>query len=89
MMSLKELRLVWGTATVTQIAKTHQVKPSTVRRLADSIGLVEEGPDDDDPHPDEIAARAQAVRETWSPEEEARRLVGGKRSTQWTPPLIR
>jgi hypothetical protein len=89
MISLKELRTVWGTATVTQIARLYKIKPSTVRRLADSINLIEEGPDDDDPRPEEIAERAESVRSTWTPEEESRRVVGGRARREWTPPSIR
>lgn len=40
----------------------------------------------DDPTPEQIAERAEAIRQTWSREEHARRMIGGPR--QWRAPTI-
>lgn len=41
-----------------------------------------------DPPPEVIAQRAAAIRATWTPEEEAKRLVGNA-TRRWSPPRFR
>jgi hypothetical protein len=88
-MTAGELRAVWGVMSVGGIAKQFRVKRSAVQEMADLLCLDGEGPEDGDPTPEQIEDYTRQLRAGWSELDHAKRSVGGRVSTAWTPPSIR
>ena len=83
----EELKNVWATHSVSDIAKMFETTEQTIYGRARAFGLpargsqkhLGEGPAPDDPSPEEIEQRAAAIKASWTDEQRRCRCVDRRR----------
>ncbi len=85
-MTREELTKVWPVMSVAEIAETFGVTGQTVYSRARAYGLRArnagaggDGPDVDDPTPEQIKERSEAIKSSWTDEQRAHRCVDKRR----------
>ena len=85
-MTREELTEVWPVMSVAEIARRFGVTDQTVYSRARSYGLparnaktTGDGPDFDDPTPEQIKERSEAIKSSWTDEQRAHRCVDKRR----------
>lgn len=87
---IKYLKANWLTKRVSVLARKLKMEEPAVRRLAVRLKLGKRVPiESRKPSQKQIRKRAAAVRAQWSPEEKAKRFVGGRRRKDWTVPVVK